>query len=312
MKFLITGGGGYLGANLAKVLVEQGHQVTIFDLKLLREAYRLKSIKKKIIYKSIDLKNFKELKKELKNFDVVAHFAASADIALGRTKTDVDLKEGIIATYNVLECMRQNNIKKIIYSSSSAVYGNSSIIPTPENAGPFLPISLYGASKLSGEALISAYCNLFRMKSWIFRFVSVVGRDMERGVIKDFIKKLRKNPKKLKILGDGHQKKDFIHIEDWLNAILFVFKNVDEQVNVFNIGSGTTTIVNKIAKMVTNLMKLKNVQYSYSGGKSGWLGDAPVVHYDITKIKNLGWHPKFSSDEAVKLAIIDMLEQKLP
>jgi len=312
MKFLITGGGGYLGGHLAKFLVEQGHQVTIFDYKYLRNALRLKSIRKKIIYKSIDLKNFKELKRELKNFDVVAHFAASADIALGKTKTDVDLKEGTLATYNVLECMRQNNIKKIIYSSSSAIYGNSSIIPTPENAGPLLPISLYGASKISGEALVSAYCYLFGMKSWIFRFVSVVGRDMERGVIKDFIKKLRKNPNKLKILGDGHQKKDFIYIEDWLNAILFVFENVDEQVNVFNIGSGTTILVNKIAKMVTNLMKLKNVQYSYSGGKSGWPGDAPVVHYDITKIKNLGWHPKFSSDEAIKLAIIDMLEQELP
>ena len=307
-KILITGGAGYIGSNLTKLLLEKGNKVTIFDKLPVEQAHRIHTIRDKINYRCIDLKNFELLKKELKNVDLVAHFAASADIALGKNKTDVDLNDGIIATYNVLESMRINKIKKIIFSSSSAIYGNFSKIPTPEDAGMLFPMSLYGASKLAGEAMISAYCYLFGMKSWIFRFGNIVGEDMARGVIKDFIKKLKNNPKELVILGNGLQEKDFIHIDDCLDGILFAIQKSNETINVFNLSTGTTTSVNKIAKMVIENMGLKNVKLEYTGGESGWPGDAPTVHYDITRLNNIGWKPKLLSDEAVELSITQVLK----
>lgn len=308
MKFAITGGTGFIGSNLAKRLLREGHDVTIFDRISLREAKRLQSVINQIQYVQIDLENLEQLKDKLKYFDVVAHFSASADIALGRTKTDVDLKQGTIVTYNVLEAMRINGIKKIIFPSSSAVYGEPAKIPTSEDTGLLFPTSLYGASKLASEALISAFCHLFDMNSWIFRFGNVVGSDMTRGVIRDFIHKLKNNSTQLEILGDGLQQKDFIHIDDCLSGILFALKNSSEKVNVFNLSSGTTTSVNKIAHMIIEELDLKNVNLIYTGGKSGWPGDAPIVHYDIAKMKKLGWEPQFLSDEAVRLSIKGTLQ----
>lgn len=309
-KIAITGGAGYIGSNFAKLLLERGYKVTIFDKVSLDQAKRIHTIRDKIDYKSIDLTNIELLKEELKNVNLVAHFAASADIALGKTKTDVDLNNGIIATYNVLETMRINKIKKIIFPSSSTIYGNFSKIPTSEDVGMLFPTSLYGASKLAGEAMISSFCHLFGMKSWIFRFGNIIGKDMTRGVIKDFINKLKKNPNKLIILGNGLQEKDFIHIDDCLEAILLTLEKSNEIINVFNLGTGTTTSVNKIAKMIIERMELKNVNLEYTGGESGWPGDAPKVHYDITKIKKIGWNPKLVSDEAVELAITQVLENE--
>ncbi len=309
-KIAITGGAGYIGSNFAKLLLERGYDITIFDKISVDHAKRIYDIRDKITYKTLDLKNIKLLKDELKNIDLVAHFAASADIALGKTKTDIDLNDGIIATYNVLESMRVNKIKKIIFPSSSTIYGNFSKIPTPEDTGMLFPTSLYGASKLAGEALISSFCHLFEMKSWIFRFGNVIGKDMSRGVIKDFISKLKKNPNELIILGNGLQEKDFIHIDDCLEGILFALEKSNEIINVFNLGTGTTTSVNKIAKRIIEKMELKNVNIEYTGGESGWPGDAPKVHYDITKMKRIGWNPKLLSDEAVELSIIQVLKNE--
>ena len=311
MKFVITGGSGFIGSNLAKRLVKENHIVTIFDLVPQNDAKRIQSIINKIDYQVTDISNFETLKNQLKGFDVVAHFAASADIALGRTKTDVDLKQGIINTYNVLEVMRINNIKKIIFPSSSTIYGKPIKIPTTEDTGMLFPTSLYGASKLACEGMISAFCHLFQMKSWIFRFGNVVGSDMTRGVIKDFILKLRHNPNELEILGNGLQKKDFIYIDDCLDGISYAFKNSDDVVNVFNLSSGTTTTVNDIATMILEEMNLENVKITYTGGNSGWPGDSPIVHYDITKIKKIGWKPKYLSDDAIKLAINQTLKDEV-
>lgn len=311
MKFVITGGTGFIGSNLAKRLLKDGNEVTIFDRIDPKDAKRLHSVMNEINYLQIDLENSEQLKDELKNFDVVAHFSASADIALGRTKTDVDLKQGTIVAYNILEAMRINSIKQIIFPSSSAVYGEPAKIPTTEDTGLLFPTSLYGASKLACEGLISAFCHLFGMKSWIFRFGNIVGSDMTRGVIRDFIRKLRNDSDKLEILGNGLQQKDFIHIDDCLSGILFAFENSKDKVNVFNLSSGTTTSVNKIAEMIMEELNLKNVKLVYTGGESGWPGDAPIVHYDITKIKKLGWKPLFLSDEAIKLAIKGTIQNEV-
>lgn len=301
--FLITGGAGYIGSNLAKFLLKKGNKITIFDKLPIDTIPRLHPIKNEVNYIQLDIKNLKTLKQKMKNFDVIAHFAASTDIALGKQNTEVDFQEGIITTFNILEAMKDFEIKKIIFPSSSTIYGNFSKIPTPEDAGLLFPTSLYGAAKLSSEALISAYCHLFDMQSWIFRFGNVVGLDMTRGVIIDFVEKLTNNSQTLKILGDGKQRKDFIYIDDCLEGILFGFENSKDIINVFNLGTGETTEVNEIAKKTVSKMNLKEVKFSYTGGKSGWQGDAPLVHYDISKIKKLGWNPKYNSDKAVETAI---------
>lgn len=303
MNVAVIGGAGFLGSNLTKKFIQNGHQVTVFDKISFNDAKRLSQIKKNFTFVSLDVTNFDLIQNALTNFDVVAHFSASADIALGLNNTFTDIKEGTIATYNVLESMRLNNIKKIIFPSSSTVYGNPSKIPTTEDTGLLFPISLYGASKLSSEGLISAYCHLFGLQSWIFRLGNVVGSDMTRGVIKDFISKLTNNPQKLEVLGNGLQQKDFVYIDDFLNAVLYCFSASKEKINVFNLSSGTTIDVNKITKMVIEEMNLKNVQISYTGGNSGWPGDSPIVHYDISKIKNIGWAPNYNSEQAVRLSI---------
>lgn len=310
-KILVTGGAGFIGSNLTKYLLKDNNEVMVFDKLPEDKIPRLESILSKITYKKIDLKDFDSLKNEMKNIDTVAHFSASADIALGKENTRTDFNEGILTTFNILETMRINGVKKIIFPSSSTIYGDFSKIPTPEDAGLLFPTSLYGAAKLSSEGLISAFCHLFNMKSWIFRFGNVVGSDMTRGVIKDFIKKLKDDPTKLHILGDGNQKKDFIHIDDCVEAMLFAYKNSNETINVFNLGTGSTTSVNDIAKTIVESMHFNNVKFSYSGGKSGWPGDAPVVHYDISKIKKLGWIPKMDSDKAVRKSIIDTIKNEV-
>jgi len=303
MKFALTGGSGFIGSYLAKRLVKENHDVTILDQKKLNSKKRLESILDKIDIIDLDFDNLEKVKKELKNFDVVAHFAANASTQSGLQKTDVDLKQGIISTYNILEAMRINNIKKIIFPSAPAIYGMPSKLPTPEDAGMLLPISLYGAAKLASEGMISAFCNLFNIKSWIFRLGNVVGPDMNKGVIKDFIQKLKKDPHNLEIFGDGEQQKDVIYVDDCIEGILFLFNNSNDVVNVFNLSSGTTITVKKIAEIIQREMNLENVKVNFTGGKVGWLGDVPLINYDVSKAKKFGWKSKYNAEEAIKLAV---------
>jgi len=309
MRFVVTAGSGFVGSNLIKKLLKKGYDVTVYDSKPKESAFRLKPIIDKIKYQNLDLENLEILKKELKGYDVVVHFAASANTKIGKKKTDLDLKQGTIVTYNILEAMRVNKIKKIIFSSSSNIYGNPIKIPTPEDTGMLFPVSLYGAAKLASEGLISSFCHLFDMQSWIFRFGYVVGPDMTRGAIKDFIQKLNHNSGELEILGNGLQQRDIIFIDDCIDGILFSLENSNDIINVFNLGSGTTITINDIAKMIIKEMDLKNTKIKYTGGKEGWSGDIPVVHFDISKIKKLGWHPKLNAKMAVKLVVKESLEK---
>jgi UDP-glucose 4-epimerase len=310
MRFAVTGGSGFVGSHLVKRLLTDGHKVTVIDLPTRKDTHRLTSVIDKIDYKLVDLENLELLRKELDGTDVVVHFSASANTFMGSFRTDVDLRYNTITTYNILEAMRTNEIKKIIISSSPAVYGMTDKIPTPEDKGPLLPVSLYGAAKLASEGLISAFSHLFGMKAWIFRFGNVVGTYMTRGVVNDFILKLKQDPKKLKIMGDGLQKKDVIFIDDCIDGIMFVLENSQEVVNLYNLSSGTTITINKIAQIVIEEMDLKEVLISHSGEKTGWAGDVPTICQDISKIRNLGWKPKYDSEMAVRLAIKGMLDQK--
>lgn len=291
-------------------LLNEGHQVRVIDKVPLDKATRLQSItnNKNFNYVQRDLSEIPSLEPDLKGYDAVIHFAASADISLGQKNTDLDLKHGTIVTWKVLEAMRLCGIKKIIFSSSSTVYGFPIKVPTTEDTGMMFPASLYGASKLASEAMISAFCYLYDMKCWIFRFGNVIGNDTARGVIFDLVHKLKKNSIELEVLGNGEQVKDYVNIDDCIDAILQSFSKVDEKINVFNLSSGTILSVKDVVKIVLEEMNLKNIKIKYTGGPQGWggggwAGDVKIVHYDISKLKKTGWSPKLTSADAVRLAV---------
>ena len=191
---------------------------------------------------------------------------------------------------------------KILFSSSACVYGDTPLVALSETFGPLLPINLYGAGKLACEGLLGAYSHLFGNKVWIFRFANVVGARMGHGVIFDFIQKLKRNPNELEILGDGKQEKPYFLVEDCINGMICAFQNSNSQCDVYNLGTETTTTVTRIAQIVTEEMGLNEVNFKYTGGKRGWLGDAPVIHFNVQKMQKLGWQTKHTSDEAVRIA----------
>lgn len=307
-KIFITGGAGFVGSNLVSRLIKR-NRVTAYDNLTSGKKDYLKEHLRKPNFQLIigDLLDFKKLKKVIKGYDLVIHLASNPDIAKSLKDPSLDLNQGIIATFNVLEAMRLNNVRKIIYPSGSGVYGDQGTKYTAEDFGPLLPTSMYGASKLAAEGLISAFCYLYKMQSWIFRPANIVGRNQTHGVAYDFIRKLKKNPKQLEILGDGTQSKSYIYIDDLTDAVFLAVNKSKEKVNLFNLASDGFTTVRTIAKLVVKEMGLKNVRFKYTGGDRGWKGDVPKVRLDIKKIKKLGWKPKLDSNEAVRQSIKDLL-----
>ncbi len=312
MKVFITGGAGFIGSHLVDKLIEKGHTVTVYDnLSSGEEKYIIHNFEKENFdFIQGDLLDLDKIKNEIKGHDVIFHIAANPFVRLGETQTDLDLKQGAIATYNVLEAMKHNNITKIIFSSSSVVYGETPPMFLPETFGPTLPISLYGAGKLAGEGLISAFVGTFDFQAWIYRFANVVGSRGTHGVIIDFNEKLRKNPKELEILGDGKQQKPYLHVSDCVDGIVFGFEHSHEPLNLFNLSCDTDTTVTRIAEMVVEEMGLENVQFNYTGGSRGWKGDVPRFQLDAKKINTLGWKAKYTSDDAVRKAIQEVLTSK--
>jgi len=310
MKAFVTGGAGFIGSNLVDKLLSRGDSVTVYDNLSSGNPKFLEHLKNNDKFKFIkaDLLDLTKLKNEIKGHDVVFHIAANPFVRLGEEQTRLDLEQGAIATYNLLEAMRVNNIKKIIFSSSSVVYAETPPIAVPESYGPTLPISLYGAAKLAGEGLISAFCGTFGFQAWIYRFANIVGIRGTHGVIIDFIDKLKKNPKELEILGDGRQQKPYLHVNDVVEGILHGFEHSNEQVNLFNLSCKTDTTVTRIADLVVEEMGLKDVEYKFTGGKRGWAGDVPRFQLDASKINKLGWKESYNSDEAVRKAIREVLE----
>jgi len=313
MKVFVTGGAGFIGSHLVDALIQNGHTVTVYD--------NLSSGNKQFIQHHLDKEEFtfakadildlKRVQKEIQGHDIVFHLAANPHVRLGETQTDLDMRQGVIATYNVLEAMRLHHIKKIVFSSSSVVYGETPGYLLPETYGPTLPISLYGAGKLGAEGLISAFCGTFDFQSWMYRFANVVGVRGTHGVIVDFIEKLRKNSTELEILGDGKQCKPYLYVSDCVNGILYGYTHSNEKMNLFNLSCDTTTTVTRIAEMVVEEMGLRNVAFRYTGGARGWKGDVPRFQLDAKKINTLGWKATLSSDDAVRKAIRDVLDTNL-
>lgn len=311
MKAFVTGGAGFIGSHLVDRLMEAGDYVTVFDnLASGREEFINHHFgDKKFTFIKGDLLDLNLLKKSLEGHDFVFHFAANPDARLGTENTDLDLKQETIATYNVLEAMRINKIKKIMFSSSGTIYGETPVIPLHESYGPVLPISLYGAGKVASEGLISAFCNTFDMQAWIYRFANIIGDRATHGVIFDFINRLKKNPQELNILGDGTQEKPYLHVQDCIDGILFGIENSNEMVNLYNIGCDSSTDVTKIANIVVTEMGLNNVKFVYSGGDRGWPGDVPQVRFNCEKINSLGWKAQYTSDQAVSIVVKTLVRE---
>lgn len=313
MKVFVTGGAGFIGSHLIDALIDQGHTVTVYDnlssgsKDFIKHHFNNKTFN----FINADLLDLRRIKKEIKDHEIVFHLAANPHVRLGETQTDLDLNQGIVATYNLLEAMRQNNIKKIVFSSSSTVYGETPESTLPETYGPSLPISLYGAGKLGAEGLISAFCGTFDFQAWIYRFANIVGERGNHGVIIDFIEKLKKNRKELEILGNGKQCKPYLHVKDCVDAMLFGFEHSHDTINLFNLSCDSTTTVTRIAELVTNELGLKNVSFKYTGGNRGWKGDVPFFQLDAKKINQLGWTATLTSDEAIRKSIREILHANI-
>ncbi len=303
MAILVTGGAGFIGSHLVDRLVEEGKEVVILD----NLSSGVSFLNPDAEFIKVDLASRSEIEDVFRkrNFSEVWHIAANPDVRIGSENPDEIYRNNILATYNLLEVMRKNNVDKIIFTSTSTVYGEAEVIPTPEDY-PTVPISIYGASKLACEALISSYCHTFDMKAWIYRFANVIGKRSNHGVIYDFIMKLRRNPDELEILGNGEQNKSYIYISDCIEAMFFGLK-ADGRVNVFNIGSEDQIKVKRIAEIVCEEMGL-SPKFRFTGGDRGWKGDVPVMLLSIEKLKATGWKPRYSSEQAVRMAVRDLLE----
>jgi len=311
MKCLVTGGAGFIGSHIVDKLLEKGNEVRVFDNLSSGKKEFLASAQKKKGFEFVeaDLLDLDKVVGAMKGVDMVFHIAANPDIRYGTTQTDVDLRQGTIATYNVLEAMRRCGVKKIAFSSSSTIYGEATAIPTPEDYGPVMPISLYGASKLAAEGLITAYAGTFEMQTWIFRFANIIGSRGTHGVIIDFINKLEKNPKELEILGDGTQSKSYLLVEECVDGIMYTIERSKDKVNIFNLGCDDWVTVARIAEIVIGELRLKGVELKYTGGKRGWKGDVPKIMLAPAKLGKLGWKAKHGSDEAVVLATRSVINE---
>ena len=308
-KIIVTGGAGFIGSHLIERLLLRGDEVIVIDN---LSSGKMDFLKEHIVnpdfeFIRLDLLNQKELNTTVKDADAVFHLAANPDVRLGVSDTRVHLEQNIIATYNLLEAMRINKIKNILFTSTSTVYGEAALIPTPEEYGPLVPISLYGASKLACEALITSYCSTFDMNSWLFRFANIVGPRGTHGIIFDFINKLIKNPGSLEILGDGKQRKSYLHVYDCVEAILFAMENSNDMVNIFNIGSQDTINATEIGEIIVEEMGLQDVEFNYTGGSRGWKGDVPKMMLSIDRIKSVGWKPVYNSERSVRDAAWSLL-----
>jgi UDP-glucose 4-epimerase len=300
MRVFITGGAGFIGSHLADRLLFLENGVIVYD--------SFSTGRKEFITHNLSNRNYRVIEGNILNFDLlqnsmrgcelVIHLAANADVRFGTEHPQKDLEQNTIATFNVLEAMRINEIRKIIFSSTGSIYGEPEIFPTPENAPFPIQTSLYGASKLAAEGLIEAYCEGFGFQAWIFRFVSVLGERYSHGHVFDFYKSLKENPPSMHILGDGHQKKSYLYVQDCIDAMLVASEKAQEKINIFNLGTDEYCEVNDSVKWITEYLGV-SPSLTYAGGRRGWIGDSPFIFLDCRKIRQLGWAPKLSIREAV-------------
>lgn len=311
MRYFITGCAGFIGSNLADRLLEDGHIVTGYDnLSTGREEFIAPALQSpNFTLVRGDMLDLPALTNAMRGAEFVFHLAANADVRFGTEHPRKDLEQNTIATFNVLEAMRANGIHQIAFSSTGSVYGEAQVIPTPENTPFPVQTSLYGASKLACEGLIQAYCEGFGFQGFIFRFVSILGERYSHGHVLDFYKKLIENSKELPILGDGHQRKSYLYVQDCIDAMLCVIEKAQEKVNIFNLGTDEYCEVNDSVELICNHLGL-NPHRTYSGGDRGWIGDNPFIFLDTAKIRAVGWKPKLSIQQGIIRTLVYLESNK--
>jgi UDP-glucose 4-epimerase len=315
MKIFISGGAGFIGSHLLRHLLcdQRVDEVVVFDNFSSGQRSYLPQDPgaSRVTVVKADLKDLDAVKAGMEGCEVVYHLAANPDIAKAVTQPDIDFWEGTYLTQNVLEGMRAAGAQKIFYTSGSGVYGENPSISFREDYGPCIPISTYGASKLACDGLIASYCHMFGLRGRVFRFANVVGPRQTHGVGYDFVRRLKVDPTRLRILGDGSQQKSYIHVEDVLAAITTVDATGGACYDVFNVATEDYITVREIADLAVRVSGLEpgSVSYEFTGGDRGWKGDVPIVRFDCSKIKALGWRCRRTSAEAVSEAMTAMLEE---
>ncbi len=300
MNALVTGCAGFIGSTLCERLLDSGYSVVGLDNFSTGQPRFLENARRHPRFRFIegDLLQSDVVDEAVRGGDVVFHLAANADVRFGTQHPRKDLEQNIIATFNVLEAMRKNGVQRIAFSSTGSIYGEPQVFPTPENAPFPIQTSLYGASKLAGEGLISAYCEGFGFQGFIFRFVSILGERYTHGHVFDFYQKLLQNPEELPVLGNGLQKKSYLYVQDCVDAMLLAIERCTDRVNIFNLGQDEYCQVNDSIGWITGHLGIKP-KLVYSGGERGWVGDSPFIFLDTVKIRALGWRPKLSIKEGI-------------
>ena len=300
-KVFITGACGFIGSNLVDRLLKDGYKVVGWDN---RSTGRIEFLNDALNNPNFTLiegdnLNVSALSEAMIGCDVVFHLAANADVRFGLNHPSKDLNQNTIATFNVLTAMKERGIKKIIFSSTGSVYGESTVIPTPENAAFPIQTSLYGASKVACESMIQAYSEGYGFESYIFRFVSILGERYTHGHIFDFYKQLIEHPEYLNVLGDGTQRKSYLYVQDCVDAMLHVLSLKSEtKVNIYNLGTNEYVQVNESVRFIIDHLNL-NPEIRYAGGNKGWIGDNPFIFLDTAKIRNTGWNAKLTIKQGV-------------
>jgi UDP-glucose 4-epimerase len=312
MRFFITGGAGFLGSNLTNEILDRKlGPVTVYDNFSIgrREHFGARATDPRLSIVEGDVRDLAALTTAVAGHDVVFHLASNSDIARAATDPLIDFEQGTLLTQTLLEAMRATDVKRILFTSGSGVYGEVPPEPIPEAYPYMIPISTYGAQKLASEALISAYAHMFDMVGTVFRFANVVGPHMTHGVSHDFIRRLHANPARLDIMGDGKQSKPYVHTSDVVEAMLLLCTYQQSGYDVFNVGSEDHLLVREIADIVVEEMGLTNVELDFSGGARGWRADVPVYRIDTSKVRKVGWANKMNSREAVCAAVRSLIAE---
>jgi len=311
---LITGAAGFIGSHLTDKLLAQGHSVLGVDNMVLgkRANITIALQSSNFIFQELDINDLKAFREFLQAqtkgqpVDVVWHLAANSDIQAGGANPDIDLERTFLTTYNTLKLMQEFKIPQIVFASTSAIYGELAGALT-EKSGPLHPISNYGAMKLASEGIITAALERFLKQAWIYRFPNVVGSRATHGAIYDFLKKLKKNPAELEVLGDGSQEKPYLHVGELVDAMTFLYQNQQNRLNVFNISPDNSASTVRFMAEATVRLAAPGAKIRYTGGSKGWVGDVSKFQYSIEKLKSAGWKPHLTSNETVELAIKENL-----
>ena len=297
-RYFVTGAAGFIGSSLVDRLLQNGHEVVGYDNFSSGQERFLADAKGKFTLVRGDILDDKTLADAMRGAEVVFHFAANADVRFGTNHPSRDLEQNTIGTFRVLDAMRVNGVKQIAFSSTGSVYGEPNVFPTPEDAPFPIQTSLYAAAKVAGEALIQAFCEGFGMRGCIFRFVSILGERYSHGHVFDFYKSLRADPTKLRVLGNGKQRKSYLYIQDCIDAMLLAMERAPAKVNIFNLGTDQVCEVNDSIGWICEALGV-SPEREYTGGERGWVGDSPFILLDCTRMRSLGWTPKLTIREGI-------------